>query len=118
MIRRREFFGMAAAGAAAPLASAARIDVARVPTRKVGKVEIVFKTPKQQPNGLQATKEGLWIIDQGREGNWAHLTDYSGKVIKGTETETFASSGITWDGEALWIGSTYSREEVKIDPNT
>src|SRR5438045_7936502 len=113
MIRRREFFAMAAAGAAAPVASAARLDVAKVPTRKVGKLEIVFKTPKQQPNGLQATKDGLWIIDQGRDGNWAHLVTYDGKVIKGFETETFASSGITFDGEALWIGSTYSREEIK-----
>ena len=119
MIERRKFFALAAAGAAtAPLARAARIDAGKVPTRKVGKVEIVFKTPKYQPNGLQATKEGLWIIDQGREGNWAHLVDYSGKVIKGTETETTASSGITFDGQALWIGSTYSREEVKVDANT
>jgi hypothetical protein len=39
-------------------------------------------------------------------------------VIKGFETETFASSGITFDGEALWVGSTYSREEVKVDANT
>ena len=110
---------MAAAGtAAAPFARGGRIDASTVPIRKVGRVEIVFKTPKYQPNGLQATKEGLWIIDQGREGNWAHLVDYTGKVIKGVETETMASSGITFDGEALWIGSTYSREEVKVDANT
>ncbi|HUS05358.1 MAG TPA: hypothetical protein VMZ52_03630 [Bryobacteraceae bacterium] len=119
MIRRREFLGVVAAGAAkAPPACAARIDASKIPTRKVGKVEIIFKTPKYQPNGLQATKEGLWIIDQGREGNWAHLVDYSGKVIKGMETETMASSGITFDGQALWIGSTYSREEIKVDANT
>ena len=104
--------------AAAPAFGAPRIDVSRTPTRKIGKVEIVFKSPKQQPNGLQATRDGLWIIDQGREGNWAHLVTYEGKVIKGFETETFASSGITFDGEALWVGSTYSREEVKTDANT
>ena len=119
MIRRREFFALAASGAvAAPMARAARIDAGKVPTRKIGKVEIVFKTPKYQPNGLQATNAGLWIIDQGRDGNWAHLVDYKGKVIKGFETETVASSGITFDGEALWIGSTYSREEVRVDANT
>ena len=119
MIRRREFFALAASGvAAAPMARAARIDAGKVPTRKIGKVEIVFKTPKYQPNGLQATNEGLWIIDQGRDGNWAHLVDYKGKVIKGFETGTVASSGITFDGEALWIGSTYSREEVRVDAKT
>src|SRR5438477_7461077 len=114
---RRQALAMTAMAPALP-ALAARIDASRVRTRKVGKAEIVFKTPKQQPNGLQATKDGLWIIDQGRDGNWAHLVTYDGKVIKGFETETFASSGITFDGEALWIGSTYSREEIKTDANT
>jgi sugar lactone lactonase YvrE len=114
---RRDVLAMAVTTPVLP-ALAARIDTSKVRTRKAGKVEIVFKTPKQQPNGLQATKEGLWIIDQGRDGNWAHLVTYDGKVIKGFETETMASSGITFDGEALWIGSTYSREEVKTDANT
>ncbi|MDX1982048.1 MAG: hypothetical protein SFV51_17380 [Bryobacteraceae bacterium] len=81
-------------------------------------MEIVFKSPATKPNGLQATKQGLWIIDQG-PGNQAHLVDYkTGKVIKGFETETESSSGITFDGQALWIGSTYSREIVKCDANT
>ncbi|MEZ5352571.1 MAG: hypothetical protein R2762_08035 [Bryobacteraceae bacterium] len=86
--------------------------------RKAGKVEVVFKSPATKPNGLQATGEGLWIIDQG-PGNQAHLVQYKdGNVIKGFETETESSSGITFDGQALWIGSTYSREIVKCDANT
>ena len=114
-MNRRNFF--AAAAAASPLAAAPpRLD--RIPVRKVGKVETVFKSPASKPNGLQATKGGLWIIDQGPK-NEAHLVDYkNGKVIKGFETETVASSGITFDGEALWIGSTYSREIVKCNANT
>lgn len=116
-MNRRNFFGLvAAAGPTAAMASAApRLD--QLPVRKTGKVEIVFKSPAAKPNGLQATKEGLWIIDQGFK-NEAHLVDYKGKVIKGFETETQASSGITFDGEALWIGSTYSREIVRCDANT
>src|SRR5215468_10061575 len=117
LMTRREYLRMAAAAPVLP-AMAARIDASKTRVRKVGKVEIVFKSPKTQPNGLQATKDGLWIIDQGRDGNWAHLVTYDGKVIRGFETETFASSGITFDGEALWIGSTYSREEVKTDAKT
>ena len=102
-MNRRNFFAFAAA--ASPLAAAPhRLD--RIPVRKTGKVETVFKSPAAKPNGLQATKEGLWIIDQGTK-NEAHLVNYKdGKVIKGFETETVASSGITFDGEALWIGST------------
>ncbi len=116
-MKRREFFALAATASVAS-AMPPRLDTTKVPVRKVGKVEIVFKTPKPQPNGMQATKEGLWIIDQGREGNWAHLVTYEGKVIKGFETETMASSGITFDGNALWVGSTYSRETIKCDAST
>jgi len=117
-MNRRNFFALA--GAAGPAATsalaAARLD--QIPVRKTGKVEVVFDSPATKPNGLQATKEGLWIIDQG-PGNQAHLVDYkTGKVIKGFETETEASSGITFDGEALWIGSTYSREIVRCNANT
>ncbi|MBM3768187.1 MAG: hypothetical protein FJW32_22615 [Acidobacteria bacterium] len=115
-MNRRNFVALAAAGAAAPQATAARLD--QIPVRKVGKVEVVFDSPATKPNGLQATKEGLWIIDQGA-GNQAHLVDYkNGKVIKAFETETQASSGITFDGEALWIGSTYSREIVRCSAST
>ncbi len=114
-MRRREFFGLAAA---APLAGA-KIDLGGLRTRKVGKVETVFKSPGPQPNGLQATNDGLWIMDQGA-GNKAYLVSYEdGKVLRSFETETDKSSGITYDGQgALWIGSTYSRETVKCDAMT
>jgi hypothetical protein len=97
---RREFLAMAAAA---------------LPTRRTGKVEIAFDSPAPQPNGLQATGEGLWIIDQG-PGSRAYLVSYdNGKVVRSFETETDRSSGITFDGEALWIGSTYSREIVRVN---
>jgi streptogramin lyase len=115
-MKRREFLALAAAAPAASAAPTLNLD--RIPTRKVGKVEIVFKSPGPQPNGLQATKDGLWIIDQGA-GNKAYLVSYEdGKVLRSFETETDKSSGITYDGEALWIGSTYSREIVRVDANT
>lgn len=118
MLRRREFFGSAAAATVVPaLRAAPRIDVGRIRTRKAGKVEIVFKSPGGQPNGLQATRDGLWIIDQG-PGNRAQLVTYEGKVLRDFETQTEKSSGITFDGEALWIGSTYSREIVRCDAHT
>lgn len=118
-MRRRDFLTVTAA-AAAPIAAASRVDLNRVKTRRAGKVEIVFDSPgsNPKPNGLQATDQGLWIIDQG-PGSKAYLVDYEhGKTIREFETETSASSGITFDGQALWIGSTYSREIVKIDGAT
>src|SRR6266404_6736339 len=116
-MKRRDFFALAAA--AAPMAAAMpSIDIGKIRTRKVGKVETVFKSPGPQPNGLQATKDGLWIIDQGA-GSKAYLVSYDdGKVLRSFETETDKSSGITFDGEALWIGSTYSREIVRTDAMT
>jgi sugar lactone lactonase YvrE len=115
-MKRRDFL---AVSAAAPLASAAKLNLAGLKSRKSGKVEIVFDSPGRdpKPNGLQATDDGLWIIDQGA-GNMAHLVSYEGKMIRSFSTETTSSSGITFDGAALWIGSTYSREIVKADPAT
>ena len=117
-MRRRNFLMVTAA--AAPIAAASTIDLNRVKARKTGKVEIVFDSPgpNPKPNGLQATDQGLWIIDQGPRSK-AYLVDYAhGKTIREFETETTASSGITFDAEALWIGSTYSREIVRADAGT
>ena len=108
---RRKFIAIAAATPA--LAASSH----NVPVRKAGKVEIVFDSPGPQPNGLQATDAGLWIIDQS-PGSKASLVSYGkGQVLRSFNTETDRSSGITFDGESLWIGSTYSREIVRVDAN-
>ena len=105
-------------GAAAP-ALAAAPTLGGLKTRRVGKVEIAFKSPPgSKPNGLQATKDGLWMIDQG-EGSKAYLVSYEdGKVLRSFGTETDRSSGITFDDGTLWLGSTYSREIVRCDAMT
>ena len=78
----------------------------------------MFKSPGPQPNGLQATREGLWIIDQA-EGSLASLVNYSdGKVLRSFKTDTVRPSGITFDGEAIWIGSTFSYENVRCNATT
>jgi streptogramin lyase len=116
-MQRRNFLALAAAAAPAAFAMP-RVDLNRIRTRKVGKVETVFDSPGPQPNGLQATTDGLWIIDQGAN-NKAYLVSYDGgKVLRSFETETTSSSGITFDREALWIGSTYSREIVRVSATT
>jgi len=108
-VKRREFLALAAA----PV-----LDTSRVAVRKTGKVEMVYKSPTPRPNGLQATKEGLWVIDQSAGSRASLVTWKEGKLLQGCETETDRPSGITFDGEALWIGSTYSREIVRCDART
>src|SRR5580700_2309269 len=84
-MKRRTFLTVAAA---APVAGAVSLDLKKIPLRKTGKVETVFKSPGPKPNGLQATQDGLWIIDQGA-GNRAYLVSYQdGKVLRGFDTET------------------------------
>jgi hypothetical protein len=126
MISRRAFFGVAAgvsaAGAGAPRQADASMcnppSVDKVPVRTTGKVEIAFKSPGPQPNGLQATRDGLWIIDQS-DGSRAYLVDYAnGRVLRSFATDTVRPSGITFDGEALWIGSTFSYENVRCNAMT
>ena len=80
-------------------------------------METVFKSPGPYPNGLQATDAGLWIID-GKDAR-AHLVSYSdGTVLRRFETEAVHPSGITFDGTAIWIASTYSREIIRADASS
>jgi hypothetical protein len=117
-MNRRSFLGLAA-GAPAVAVAAPVFDAGKIPTRRVGKVEITFNAPPGvKPNGLQATADGLWVIDQ-ESGNKAFLVTYdNGKVLRSFETETDRSSGITYENGSLWIGSTYSREIVQSDAKT
>ena len=66
---------------------------------------------------VEPTRDGLWILDQG--DNKAYLVAYKdGKVLRALETESKAGSGITFDGEAIWLASTYSREIIRSDART
>ena len=63
-------------------------------------------TPCPQPNGLQASDAGLWVIDQ-HDLN-VYLLDWAdGHVLRQFPTETEHSSGITTDGETIWVASTF-----------
>ena len=78
--------------------------------------EIVFQTPGPHPNGMQATAEGLWILDQ--QTNQLHLVSFSGVVLRALQTNADRGSGVTHDGTSLWIASTYSREILCVNPAT
>ena len=103
-------------GAALPWA-AAHGQTSRFLTTVIEKVERAFATPGKNPNGLQATPDGLWVLDQGT--NRAALVSYKdGAVLRDLVTQTDRGSGITFDGEALWIASTYNRMLVRVNART
>jgi streptogramin lyase len=106
MLTRRRFLAAAAVGAfAGELRS------------RPAKVERMFDSPAAKPNGLQATAEGLWILGQG--DNRVCLVRYEdGKLLRALETECDRGSGITFDGEALWLASTYNRAILRVDAKT
>jgi hypothetical protein len=109
-MRRREFLGMAAV---APAMAAAPIDVKSIKSRGTKKVEIAYKSPHTTPNGLQATREGLWVVDDRTTdgANYVSLVNFAdGKVIREFRVAGLsAPSGMTVDAaETLWINSTHS----------
>ena len=113
MIERRDFLKFAAfacPGVRGALAADFRTWVAE-------RVERVFRTPGEAPNGLQATPDGLWVLDQAT--NRVALVHYEdGRVIRQFDTETDRGSGITFDGRAIWIASTYNSLLVRADAQT
>jgi streptogramin lyase len=84
------------------------------------RVEKVFRSPGKQPNALQATADGLWILDQVDDPtNKAHKVSYAdGSVMHEITTQSIHGSGITVGDGALWIGSTWGLKTLKVDPKT
>ena len=115
---RRWFLqSLGSAVAVSSLGAAARKSPADVPVIRK-RVEKVFRAPGNMPNGLQATPEGLWILDQ-ENPNKAHLVSYKdGSVQREVVTESLHGSGITVGGGALWIASTYGLKTLKVDIET
>src|ERR1700682_5819291 len=80
---------------------------------------ILWMSPGKQPNGLQATPEGLWVIDQ-IDPNVIFLLGYAdGRVLREIPTRALHSSGITIDPNGnIWIASTYTYEMICFDGKT
>ena len=124
MIARRQFVTMAATlpwvAALPSAAQAARPDLTRLPTRRVGPIERLYKTPHGKPNGLELTSEGMWIMDQGPENYISLINPDTGALIREFRPQNVRSaSGIAVDDRnTMWIGSTYNRFIVNLDPRT
>lgn len=75
-----------------------------------------FDAPGPQPNGMQATADGIWILDQ--KTNQAALVSFTGETLKTLDTASDRGSGITDAGSALWLASTYDRKILRVDRET
>ncbi|MCY4108780.1 MAG: hypothetical protein OXG11_07105, partial [Chloroflexi bacterium] len=58
------------------------------------------------PNGIQAAKDGLWVIDQA-DNHLYKLAYEDGSVLARLPTETDRSSGVTEGGGFVWVASPY-----------
>ena len=77
----------------------------------------VFVAPGTKPNELQASEDGLWVIDQ--DDSFIYKMDWkTGETIHNIPTDTVHSSGITIGGGYIWIASTYSCEIFQIEMET
>ena len=91
--------------AAAVPAVAMSIDIASIKSRGPKKVEVAYESAHAKPNGLQATKEGMWQLDESRD-NWVSLVNpATGKVIREFQAEgAVGPSGLTVDDDdVMWI---------------
>jgi hypothetical protein len=74
------------------------------PIRKRRKVERLFKSPDGNPNGLEATTDGLWVGEQVTDR--AHLLDWElGKPLTSYETQSSNTSGIAAGGGYVWMAA-------------
>ncbi|MCW5977449.1 MAG: hypothetical protein KIT09_05200 [Bryobacteraceae bacterium] len=113
MLSRRDWLKLSGLG----LPASALVAAVDFPTTVADSVQRLYKTPGPHPNGLQATREGLWILDQ--ETNKASLVEIdSGRLVREIDTPADRGSGITFDGQSLWIASTYNRKLIRVDPAT
>ena len=77
------------------------------------KIEKMFDFPGRQPNGMQATEEGIWFLDQ--VSNQAILVSYEEETLKAIDTDSEHGSGITVDGTNLWLASTLAPTRLGAD---
>ncbi len=82
-------------------------------------IRVLWKTPGEQPNGLQATDAGLWVLDQV-DPNDVYLLRYSdGAVLRKFTTRGHHGSGITVDPAGrVWIASTFGNDIICYDPES
>jgi hypothetical protein len=80
-------------------------------------IEKLFRAPYALPNGIQMTDEGLWVADQisdrvalvtlGPKVGIGTVVENHGvtQLIREIPSESSNTSGLGWDGSALWLAA-------------
>ena len=110
LTRRALFGGLAGSALLARNASAAAprtggdSDGHDYPIRMRRKVEVLYQSPEGNPNGLEATPEGLWVGEQITDR--AYLLDWeTGKPLTSHETQSSNTSGIAAGGGYVFMAA-------------
>jgi hypothetical protein len=120
---RREFLGAAAFTMTGSAAGAAETrDIAQisngVPTRQAGPVEVVYKTPHGQPNGLASGPNPgeLWVQDRGTGRQVSLIRADDGSLIREITADAIGPSGLTMDDDGMmWASDTHGVMLVAFD---
>ena len=111
-MRRREFFGTAAAASVGVITSS-RLQAQDQPAAGGGeakkaptyapKIEKLYKSPDRYPNALETAPDGLWVGDQVSE-RINKLDWKTGKVLEDFIGEAHNTSGLAVGGGNIWVG--------------
>lgn len=83
---------------------AAADDGSGYPIRRRKEVEILYNSPDGNPNGLEATAEGLWVGEQITDR--AYLLDWkTGRALAQYETQSSNTSGIAAGGGFVFMAA-------------
>lgn len=91
----------------------------------MARIERIWDAPFEHPNGLAASEEGLWIVEQwawGEHPEHVALVDWeTGEELRRVRTASVNSSGLAYDGRHLWVARN-AREKpatiLKVDKNS
>lgn len=74
----------------------------------------MWLAPCETPNGLQASDEGLWVIDAAE--NRLMLLDWDdGGILHEAPTDTYKASGLTLSPDHIWVASTHNSRLYQIE---
>src|ERR1700727_672436 len=123
-VRRRDVLGITGGFLASSTAAMAQgpggaaCSRADMPTRKSGPVEVVYKAPHGQPNGLaQGLNPGeLWVQDRGTGRQVTLIRAADGSTIREITADAIGPSGITMDDDGvMWTSDTHGVMLVSFD---
>jgi streptogramin lyase len=84
----------------------------------MARIETVWSAPFEHPNGLAASAEGLWVVEQwawGEHTEHVALVDWeTGKELHRVATQSVNSSGLAFDGTHLWVARNAREKPATI----